>query len=117
MHIQEGTFLRNTDKSNLHEMFPLPSSTFLTQGNQLGVIIRFKTFYLKIYDHHTEDVYIVQGFRYHEQKHVFEEKVSWFRLREFASQFTKEDYLISRQEPCEDPNCIILEYQMTTKYK
>ena len=101
---------RITDKFDLHEIFPLPCISVPTSGNQLGMILRFKTFYLKIYDHLTEDSYVVQGYRYHEQNPVFEKNIPEFRIREFASQFTLEDHLIRFQQPCGDPNCFLLGY-------
>ena len=101
----------NTDKSNLYELFQLPCVPVPTSGTQLGMILRFRTFYLKIYDtDEYEDVYNIKGFRYNETNPVFEENVPGFRMREFASQFTQEDYLLRFQEPCDDPNCFLLKY-------
>jgi len=99
-----------TNRDDLQELFPLPSETIPTRGTQLGTIIKFKTFYLKIYDDQREDAYIVQGFRYHEQIPVFKESVPGFQMRKFASQFTQEDYLLRFQQPCDDPNCLLYGY-------
>lgn len=109
--------LRNTDKSELHELFPLPSLSIPTRGTNMGVILRFKTFYLKIYDHNQEDAYRIQGFRYNEQNPVFEDIVLQWELRTFASRFTKEDYLIGFQEPCDDPNCLVLNRNLQLRYQ
>lgn len=89
--------LRSTDKDDLYKLFPLPSKSFTTRGMHIGIIIKFQTFYLKIYDHESENAYMIQGYRYHEQDPVFEKDVHAFQLREFASQFTQEDYLMRFQ--------------------
>lgn len=99
--------MRFTEKGNLHKNFPLPSKNIPTTGVGEGVILRFNTFYLKIYDDDKSEAYIVQGFRYREQHPVFEYLVKMFEFRQFASQFTRENYLLEFQQPCEDPNCII----------
>ena len=98
---------RFSDKDHLFEMFPLASMNYNTTGTQEGLIIRFHTFYLKIYDDGQEGSYIVQGFRYSEKNPIFVEKVPFSGMRRFASQFTREDYLMGFQQPCEDPNCIL----------
>jgi len=97
-----------TEKDGISELFPLPSIVIPTRGTMIGTIIKFKTFYLKIYDGEYEDSYIIQGFRYHKNNPVFVEEVSRFKIREFASRFTREDYLIRFQQPCDDPNCCLL---------
>ena len=96
---------RNTSKEHLQELFPLPSTLVPTRGTQLGIILRFRTFYLKIYDADKENAYLIQGFRYHEQTPVFRENVASFQIRKFASQFTQEDYLIRFQNLSDVPNC------------
>jgi len=107
--------LRNTDKDHLHEIFPLPSQNIPTRGCQDGVIIKFQTFYLKIYDASREDKYIVQGYRYNQQLPVFETEVPSNQMKEFAMRFTQENYLIDFQEPCDDPNCFLFAHNMMTK--
>ena len=83
-----------SEKGELNKMFPLPSTIHSTAGTQQGVIIRFKTFYLKIYEaiNHI-DGYHVQGFRYYEENPVFDKEIPWRTFREFAKQFNREDYL------------------------
>lgn len=95
--------VRNTDKDELYEMFPLPCRCFETRGFEDGMILRFKTFYLKIYDHECEDSYIIKGYRYNEQNPVFEETIESIHMREFAAQFTQEDSLARFQKPCDNP--------------
>jgi hypothetical protein len=82
-----------TDKSELPQLFPLSCESFLTRGIATGVVLRFKTFYLKVSDDDKDDSYIVQGFRYHEISPVFEEIVPVYFMPEFAEQFTREDSL------------------------
>lgn len=108
--------MRITDKMELWEMFPLPSRTVPTRGIQAGVILQFKTFYLKIYDDQKEDAYLVQGFRYHEQHPVFERMVPTWEFRDFGRQFTQEDHLMMFQQPCDDPECIVQSNRLINQY-
>jgi hypothetical protein len=96
-----------TSKDDLYKMFPLQCTTVPTDGIQVGVILKFKTFYLKIYDDKKSDSYIIQGFRYHEHNPVFVDKIPSYKILDFAKQFTREDYLLGFQEPCDDPNCVL----------
>ena len=82
-----------TSRDDLHKLFPIQSKSFQTDGFQDGVVIRFKTFYLKIYDDKFTYAYHVQGYRYNEQHPVFEECVPVSKFRKFASRFTNDDYL------------------------
>ena len=104
------------DKNDLHEMFPLPSLNIPTRGNATGIILKFRTFYLKIYDDVNDESYIVQGYRYNESLPVFNNVIPAFQIREFASRFTREDYLIGFQEPCDDPHCFLLGNNMMRTY-
>ena len=81
------------DKSELGELFPLPCTLVETRGIGNGVVLKFKTFYLKIYDSIKDDSYIVKGFRYTESNPVFEDKVRMNKIREYALQFRREDFL------------------------
>jgi hypothetical protein len=80
-------------KNRIQQMFSLPCNSFTTRGMQDGIIIRFKTFYLKIYDENMS--YDIKGYKYNEEQPVFEEIVSENKMREFCSKFKKEDYLMS----------------------
>jgi hypothetical protein len=78
-------------KDRIEQMFPLPCYSFLTRGLGDGIIFKFKTFYLKIYD---EDIsYDIKGYRYNEGTPIFETTVKENLLTDFCSRFTKEDYL------------------------
>lgn len=77
----------------LPELFPLPCQSFMTQGLQKGMVLKFRTFYLKIYDDPNSSAYIVQGYRYDKQNPVIIDKVPWTTMRRYAKQFISEDYL------------------------
>lgn len=82
-----------TQLDSIHELFPIPCESYETTGFADGVIIRFKTFYLKIYDDEHENAYIVYGYRFNETQPVFIYRVQWKDFKTFANRFTKEDYL------------------------
>ena len=96
-----------TNRDDLHKLFPLPSKSFQTDGIQDGVVIRFETFYLKIYDDRYKYAYDVKGYKYNETNPVFEETVSVSNFRNFASQFKHEDYLHGyHKHSCSSRNCM-----------
>lgn len=82
-----------TNLETLHEAFPIPCESFETTGFQDGIVIRFKTFHLKIYDDERENAYIVYGYRYGENRPVFIYKVKWNDFKKFAAQFTQDNHL------------------------
>lgn len=84
----------STEKSELPNYFPLPCTAINTTGMQLGIILKFRTFYLKIYDSDkVQNSYIVEGWLYNNPRRVFEDVISVNRIREYALQFNREDYL------------------------
>ena len=96
-----------TSRDDLHKLFPIPSVSFQTSGFQDGVVIRFRTFYLKIYDDQRNYAYDVKGYRYNETDPVFEENVSVAKFKGFASQFTKDEYLHGyHKHSCCSRNCM-----------
>lgn len=74
------------DKSNLVELFKQPCEKIQTTGTQEGIILKFQSFYLKIYDDHDES-YIVQGYRYNASVPMFVDKVSAKEFRRYAASF------------------------------
>lgn len=93
--------MRCTDKYELHKLFPLKCTmSFQTNGIQDGMVIRFKTFYFKIYDHRSEYAYIVKGYRYTHMNPVFIETIPVSKFMEFASMFNREDYLSRYHNHC-----------------
>jgi hypothetical protein len=87
--------LRNEEifENRLENLFPLPCLTIITRGTQDGIIVKFKTFYLKIYNRY-DMTYDIKGYRYNEQLPIFEININDNKLREFCSKFTREDYLL-----------------------
>lgn len=86
--------IRCTDKYELYTMFPIrATASFQTTGVQDGMVIRFRTFYLKIYDHQSDYAYIVEGYRYHQMNPVFIDTIPVSKFRNFAAMFDREDYL------------------------
>lgn len=77
----------NTDKDNLAELFRQPCTSFRTTGTQEGVILKFHSFYLKIYDDDCEDRYIVEGYRYFHNFPSFCDKVPVSQMRSYAAKF------------------------------
>ena len=99
----------HSDKNSIAALFPLPSTVVKSSGIGFGIIIRFKTFYLKLNDYR-DAKYKIEGFRYNEDNPVFTEIIASFELRDFAAKFNREDYLLRFQEPCDDPNCILNQF-------
>ncbi len=82
------------NKEDLYKFFPIPSiDNFATSGYSDGHIIKFKTFYLKIYDIDGEMSYKVFGFDLIDSEPVFKAIVPMNEFREFASKFTSDNHL------------------------
>jgi hypothetical protein len=83
------------DNNEIHKLFPLPSIQIRTRGIESGIILKFQTFYLKIYDKgSSKSSYIIQGYRYFEMDPIFNKEIQYFELRDFANRFTRDNYLI-----------------------
>lgn len=78
---------RNTDKNNLAELFNKPCECIQTRGTQQGIILKFTTFYLKIYDSDEEDSYIVEGYKYGINSAIFTDIVPTNKMRSYAAKF------------------------------
>jgi hypothetical protein len=86
--------MQSIDNNEIYKLFPLPSEQIQTRGIQSGIILKFQTFYLKIYNiDSNENKYLIQGYRYFETNPIFNKQLQYFELRKFASLFTKENYL------------------------
>lgn len=72
------------DKINLGELFPMPSEAIRTNGTQDGVILKFTSFYLKIYDALSKDAYIVEGYYYNNPTPIFNDQVPQKDMRQYA---------------------------------
>lgn len=82
----------NINKNELYKLFPLPCESIETTGEGDGIILKFKTFYLKIYDGKMDE-YIVKGYRYNTQIPVFEDIIKSINMRRYASMFRFDNYL------------------------
>ena len=75
------------EKDKIASYFKYPCEVIKTRGTQEGIILKFATFYLKIYDDNVENMYIVEGYRYDNTALVFRDKVAGNRMREYAAQY------------------------------
>ena len=81
---------RSIDKNELANYFPGAYSIFHTTGTKEGVILKFDTFYLKIYDDdECEDSYRIEIYKYGCQGPIVFTSVPYNRMREYASRFRK----------------------------
>ena len=82
--------------NELSRLFPLPCEEIPTRGIQDGIILKFKTFYLKIYPS-IDDIssYTVYGYRKtgSQSTEVFKHIVSYSKMKRYASQFISDNYL------------------------
>lgn len=82
------------DKINIDKLFKIkPISTIRTDGYSDGVILKFKTFYLKIYND-DYDLYRILGYRYNADLPIVEFKVKSIQLRETVDKFKEDNYLL-----------------------
>lgn len=79
--------MSNVDKRYLAKLFKRPCKCFQTSGTQEGTILKFATFYLKIYDDETNNSYNVQGYRYDSPMRILDDHVSANMMREYAAKF------------------------------
>lgn len=77
----------------LADMFPLQCELVEATGISDGIILKFKTFYLKIYNDKKMNGYVIQGFLYGKQNPVIIDRVKETQMRAYAAQFTMEDHL------------------------
>ena len=86
----------NNDKGWIQSLFPMHSTAIHTTGGICdGLILKFKSFYLKIYDADGDNPrYLIQGYRYGEDDPVFEDYVNRSDMRKYANQFNIEDFLM-----------------------
>lgn len=77
---------RIVDKTEIAEYFPYPPwQVFRTTGIQDGIVLKFQSHYLKIYDADSEDCYIIESYRYGCDTAIGTDKVPANRMREYAS--------------------------------
>jgi len=96
-----ATYIRFKSENEISECFILPHTMVKTTGIGNGFILRFKTFYLKMYPNEKiASTYTVEGYRYNEGIPVFKDCIRLNDIKSYALRFTKEDYLNSFCEPC-----------------
>ncbi len=84
----------NITRNDLHLLFPIPCNSVVeTTGVADGTIIKFKTFYLKIYDVKEFGKFNISGYLYNIDTPVFSKIITMYEIRKFASTFTKDNYL------------------------
>jgi len=111
-HVKVDTFSAEEEFTNA---FPIQCRVVLQFEPEMVCIIRFATFYLKVYDHQEDrNCYIVQGGLYHKRDFSFSRYVPKNRFREFAQSFSRDDFLQSY-----DPNRMFPwePYEPVTEYK
>jgi len=78
----------SVDKNQLANYFPYPPWKVVeTRGTREGLILKFRTFYLKIYDSKEENSYTVEMYRYGWNQPFQIDKVDSNKFREYAAQF------------------------------
>lgn len=75
-----------SNKDELSNYFPYPCEIVETTGIGEGTILKFKTFYLKIYNGDNENTYIIKKYRYGCDKVISTDEVPYNRMREYALQ-------------------------------
>ena len=75
------------DKNQLASYFPCSCQVVPTRGTREGLILKFETFYLKIYNDNSENYYIIEEYQYGIELPLNINRVHINQMREYASQF------------------------------
>lgn len=75
-------------KRDIESYFPIPCHRIEACGIGEGIILKFRHFYLKIYD--GKESYIVKGYLYGKQGMIFKDHVPVYDFQKYAAQFTNE---------------------------
>lgn len=87
-------------------LFPIPYTNIVqTTGIGKGVIIKFKTFYIKLYN---EDCYTyeLQAFRYNGPTPIINKTLEYQELRSFCAQFKQDNFLFEFENLNNDLKCM-----------
>lgn len=85
-----------SDISYLKDYFPLPCECIRTTGIGDGIILKFNTFYLKIYNSEKcPGHYDIEGYLYDNSVRVYLAIVPEVQMKSFASEFKVDDYMRS----------------------
>lgn len=82
-----------TDLMSIGDRFKIPCKTIATGNVEFGVVLRFKTFYLKIYNSGKENGFDVSGFRLWDPEPKFKFVIPYHQFQEFVDQITEDNYL------------------------
>ena len=82
-----------TDITELYKYFTIPCESYEAGIIDSGIVLKFNTFYLKIYDSKKTDSYQVLGYRYYESAPTFDVMIRYNRFKEFASTLNEDNYL------------------------
>ena len=86
----------NFQLEELLKTFPIPGNVIPLTGIGGGYLVKFETFYLKVYDDQTTSAYVVEGYLYGEnQLPTREFLIPYNQFREFSDQIRYDDYLQS----------------------
>ena len=71
-------------KDQLSSYFPYPCEIIPTTGIGGGVIVKFETFYLKIYNDINENHYIIEEYQYGNESPININSIHINKMREYA---------------------------------
>ena len=77
----------------LVSQFPIIGQVLTMTGIGSGIVVKYRTFYLKIYDQPKDNCYSVTGYRYDSEEPVISYSVPVDLFGNFASQITEDNYL------------------------
>lgn len=78
------------EKGSVREYFTKAISISRTSGISKGYIIRYRDFYLKVYDAPRDPTsYLITGYRYHHPDPLFQDVVRFSELRAYASELER----------------------------
>ena len=94
----------------LHNCFPIKCNLIPIDNVDEGVIIKFNTFYLKIYKNYKFDSYEVTGYLYNISKPKFKCYIKYHKFKEFVYYF-EDNYLkdIDKKIKCLMMNNMVME--------
>ena len=82
-----------TNLMSLGEFFSIPCSTIPTGHVNNGIVLRFKTFYLKVYNSDKENSFEIHGYRLWDVEAKFVYTIPYHQFEDFAKQITRDNYL------------------------
>ena len=83
---------RSELEDTLRDTLPIRGAMVPTTGINNGVIVKYRTFYLKVYDNPKAGNYDISGYLYNTSEPKFTFHVPYHMLTEFTSQITEDNY-------------------------